>query len=91
MVVQHLRNHGTFNPKLTIVVVMGRKGLVFAACSASYIQRTRSHPYHVDKMHGLEPADCPRCVTHFLSDGTPHNRQQVRFQETVFEKRVLVG
>ncbi|KAJ3659686.1 hypothetical protein Zmor_011361 [Zophobas morio] len=72
---------------------MGQKeeiGFSQLVCSASYIKRTRSHPYHVDKVHVLEPADCPRCVTHFLSDGTPHSRQQVRFQETVFDKCVSV-
>ncbi|KAJ3659353.1 hypothetical protein Zmor_011043 [Zophobas morio] len=68
-----------------------RRNWIFAACSGSYIKSTRSQPYHVDKVHGLESTDCPRCVTHFLSDETPHGRQQVRFQETVFEKRVLVG
>ena len=34
----------------------------FTVCSASYIKRTRPHPYHVQKVQGLEPADCPRCV-----------------------------
>ncbi|KAJ3649608.1 hypothetical protein Zmor_021340 [Zophobas morio] len=68
-----------------------RRSWIFTASSASYIKRIRPHPYHVDKVQGLEPADCPHCVTHFLSDGTPHSRQQERFQETVFGKRVLVG
>ena len=34
----------------------------FTVCSASYIKRTRPHPYHVQKVQGFEPADCPRCV-----------------------------
>ncbi|KAJ3640322.1 hypothetical protein Zmor_003629 [Zophobas morio] len=34
----------------------------FTVCSASYINRTRPHPYHVQKVQGFEPADCPRCI-----------------------------
>ncbi|KAJ3665351.1 hypothetical protein Zmor_000849 [Zophobas morio] len=92
-VVQHLRDHGTFNLKLTIVAVIGQKEEVGFSqlAGASYIKRIRPHPYHVDKVHGLESTDCSRCVTHFLSDGTPRSRQQVRFQETVFDKCVSVG
>ena len=92
-------------------------------------KRTRPHPYHVQKVQGCEPVDCPRCViysklllaqcrerpnflkcilftdesgfkrnavfnsdnTHFFSDETPHARQQVRFEATVFDKSVSVG
>ncbi|KAJ3658642.1 hypothetical protein Zmor_010369 [Zophobas morio] len=67
--VQQLRDHGTFNFKLTIVAVIGQK-----------VHPTLKEYGHVDKVQGLEPADCPRCVTHFLSDGTPHTRQQVDFK-----------
>ncbi|KAJ3655712.1 hypothetical protein Zmor_014832 [Zophobas morio] len=48
-VVQHIRDHGTFNLKLTIVAVIGQKEEVGVS---------------QDKVPGLEVADCPRCVIH---------------------------
>ncbi|KAJ3649469.1 hypothetical protein Zmor_021209 [Zophobas morio] len=46
-VVQHLRDHGTFNLKLTIVAVIRQKEEVGVS---------------QDKVQSLEAADCPRCV-----------------------------
>ncbi|KAJ3643129.1 hypothetical protein Zmor_025857 [Zophobas morio] len=91
-VVQHLRDHGTFNLKLTIVAVIGQKEEV--GFSQLVVHPTLKEYGHIHTMLTkctLESTDCSRCVTHFLSDGTPRSRQQVRFQETVFDKCVSVG
>ncbi|KAJ3661128.1 hypothetical protein Zmor_005543 [Zophobas morio] len=90
--VQQLRDHGAFNFKLTIVAVMGQKGeFGFSQLVVHPTLKEYGHIHTMLTKYRVWSPLCPRCVTHFLSDGTPRSRQQIRFQETVFDKCVSVG